>query len=76
MSSKIDSKKKKLAKGCLIYRLEIAYNEDKDTVEYVCESVDKEGFSGPIDSSWDYLENYFDEEDFKLLDSLYEVGEA
>ena len=75
MSDKI-KKKDELAKGCLIYKLEIAYNEDKDTIEYICESVNKESFSGPIDSSWDYLENYFDDEDFKMLDSLYEVGEA
>ena len=75
MSDKIN-KKDKLAKGCLIYKLEIAYNEDKDTIEYVCESVSKESFSGPINASWDYLEEYFDEEDFNMLDSLYEVGEA
>ena len=46
------------------------------TIEYICESVSKESFSGPINASWDYLEEYFDEEDFKMLDSLYEVGEA
>ena len=55
MSDKIN-KKDKLAKGCLIYKLEIAYNEDKDTIEYVCESVSKERFSGPINASWDYFE--------------------
>ena len=74
--SEIDNKKKKLAKGCLIYKLEIAYNEDKDSVEYICETIDREGFSGPIDCSWQYLEDYFDEEGLKLLDSLYDVGEA
>lgn len=74
--SEIDNKKKKLAKGCLIYRLEIAYNEKDDTVEYICESIDEAGLNGPIDSSWDYLHDYFDEEDLKLMDELYEVGEA
>ena len=76
MSSKLDNKKKKLAKGCLVYKLEIAYNEDKDCVEYICETIDREGFSGPIDCSWQYLEDYFDEEGLQLLDSLYDVGEA
>ena len=74
--SNIDNKKKKLAKGCLIYKLEIAYDEDKDSVEYICETIDREGFSGPIDCSWEYLEDYFDEEGLQLLDSLYDVGEA
>ena len=69
-------KKKKLAKGCLVYKLEIAYNEDSNVVEYICESIDKEGFSGPIDSSWEYMEAYFDEEDLRMMDSLYDVGEA
>lgn len=76
MSDKLDKKKRKLAKGCYVYKLEIAYNEDKDSVEYICETVDKEGFSGPIDCSWEYLTDYFDEEDMALLDSLYDVGEA
>ena len=76
MSDKLNEKKSKLAKGCSIYKLEIAYNEDKGTIEYICETIDKEGFSGPIDCSWEYLEDYFDEEGFALLDSLYEVGEA
>ena len=76
MSDKLNKKKSKLAKGCLIYRLEIAYDEKKDSVEYICETIDKEGFSGPINCSWEYLEDYFDVEAFRLLDSLYDVGEA
>ena len=74
--SNIDNKKKKLAKGCLIYKLEIAYDDKRDAVEYICETIDREGFSGPIDCSWEYLEDYFDEEGLQLLDSLYDVGEA
>jgi len=76
MSDKLDDKKKKLAKGCSVYRLEIAYNKEEGTVEYICETIDEESFSGPIDSSWDYLTDYFDEEDLDVLDNLYEVGEA
>ena len=76
MSDKLDKKKSKLAKGCLVYKLEIAYNEENDCVEYICETIDKKEFSGPVDSSWDYLEDYFDEEDFSMMESLYEVGEA
>ena len=43
MSDKLDDKKSKLAKGCLVYKLEIAYNKEEGTVEYICESVDEVG---------------------------------
>lgn len=68
-------KKKKLPKGCLVYKLEIAYSED-GSVEHILESVDKSGFRGPIDVSWEYIEEYFDEDDLAMMDSLYDVGEA
>jgi hypothetical protein len=74
MSDKLD--KKKLAKGCLVYRLEIAYHKESNNIEYICESIDKGGFTGPIDISWEYMEEYFDEEDIAMMDSLYDVGEA
>tara|TARA_Y100001938_G_C8002378_1_gene385429 strand:- start:725 stop:955 length:231 start_codon:yes stop_codon:yes gene_type:complete len=76
MSDKLNNKKKKLAKGCLVYRLEIAYDKDSNNIEYICETIDKEGFSGPIDISWEYMEEYFDDEDIAMMDSLYDVGEA
>jgi len=76
MSDKISNKKKKLAKGCLIYKLEIAYDDKAGIVEYICETIDKQGFSGPIDISWEYMEKYFDEEDIAMMDSLYDVGES
>ena len=68
--------KKKPPKGCLVYKLEIAYNEKDGTVEHICESVDNNGFRGPMDVNWDYIEDYFDEEDLAMMDSLYDVGEA
>ena len=76
MSDKINDKKSKLAKGCTIYRLEIAFNRKDRTVEYIHESMDDSGFTGPIDFSWTYLEEYFDDEDLAMMDSLYDVGES
>ena len=78
MSDKLDKERKKLPKGTLIYKLEIAVNPEKGTVEYIVEGFDEVGESDAraLDSSWDYLEDYFDEEDFRMMDSLYEVGEA
>ena len=68
--------KKKPPKGCLVYSLEIIYNHKDDTVEHICESIDGDGFRGPMDMSWEYLEEYFDEEDLQMMDSLYDVGES
>ena len=31
---------------------------------------------GPIDSNFDFIEDYFDMDTFKLLEELYIVGEA
>ena len=78
MSNKLDKEKKKLVKGCIIYTLEIAVNPDKGTVEYIVEGFDEVGTGdmGPIDSSWDYLEDYFDEETLNIFDYLYEVAES
>ena len=74
--SKINEKKNKLSRGCVIYKLEIAFNKDNNTVEYIHETMDDDGFTGPIDMSWEYLEEYFDEEDLQMMDSLYDVGES
>ena len=78
MSDKLDKERKKLPKGCIVYKLEIAVNPEEGSVEYIVEGFDEIGetCSGPIDSNWDYLEDYFDDEDIRLLETLYEVGES
>ena len=67
---------KKNKKGKLIYTLEIVYNEKEDTIEHICEGISTSAPVGPIDSNFDYLEEYFDMETFRLLEELYIVGEA
>ena len=76
MSNKINKKKNKLSKGCVVYKLEIAFNKKDKTIEYICETMDDDAIIGPIDYSWEYLEEYFDEEDIAMMDSLYDVGES
>ena len=78
MSNKLDKERDKLPKGTLVYKLEIAVNPKEGSVEYIVEGFDEIGASqiGPIDSSWDYLEDYWDEEDMKVLEALYIVGES
>ena len=67
---------KKNKKGNLIYTLEIVYNEKGDTIEHICEGVSTSNPVGPIDANFDFIEDYFDMETFKLLEELYIVGEA
>ena len=78
MSNKLDKERDKLPKGTLVYKLEIAVNPKEGSVEYIVEGFDEIGASkiGPIDSNWDYLEDYWDEEDMKVLEDLYIVGES
>ena len=68
--------KNKLEDTNLIYKLEIAYNEKTGVIEYITESVCKETPAGPVDSNFDYIEDYWDEETLRLFENLYEVGEA
>ena len=78
MSDKLKKERMKIHKGCIVYTLEIAVNPEEGTVEHIVEGIDEVGakIPGPIDSSWDYLEDYFDEEDIKVLDEMYIVGES
>ena len=78
MAKKNKSKenKKVLDDKLFIYRLEIAYNEKTGSIEYITESISQDAPAGPIDTNWDYMEEYWDEETLKIFSSLYEVGEA
>ena len=78
MAKKKKSKKDKkiLDDKIYIYNLEIAYNEKTGSIEYITESIAQEEPVGPIDTSWDYIEDYWDIDTLKLFDYLYEVGEA
>jgi len=67
---------KKNKNNKLIYKLEIVYDKNGETVEHICEGITTSNPVGPIDSNFDYLEEYFDIETFKLLDDLYIVGES
>jgi len=67
---------KKHKKGKLIYTLEIVYDENKGTIEHIAEGVSTSNPVGPINSNFDYLEEYFDMETFRLLEEFYVVGEA
>ena len=67
---------KKHKKGKLIYTLEIVYDEKKGTIEHIAEGISTANPIGPIDSNFDFIEEYFDLDTFKLLEGLYIVGDA
>ena len=67
---------KKHKKGNLIYTLEIVYNEENGTIEHIAEGIVTSNPVGPIDSNFDFIEDYFDLETLKLLEDLYIVGES
>ncbi len=72
----MEDNKNKDKDDCLIYRLEIKYNEKTGVVEHITECIIDAEDKGPIDTNWDYLEEYWDKETLDLLCSLYEVAEA
>jgi len=60
-----------------IYTLTIAYDEDKEEVEYMSEEIAVEDESVVVN---DYgiidITDYFDEEGLKLVSGCYIIGEA
>ena len=67
---------KKNKKRNLIYTLEIVYNEKGDTIEHICEGISTASPIGHINSNFDFIEEYFDNDTFNLLEDLYIVGES
>ena len=75
-SKKLSKERTKLKKGTLVYTLEIAFHPEDGTVEYIVEAIDQTDEVSPVNSNFNYIEEYFDEEDFELLESIYEIGET
>ena len=82
-NDKLNKERKKLPKGTLVYKLEIAVNPDEGTVEYIVEGLEEiADVSGPINmdsegySQYVDIEDYFDEDSLKLLEEVYFVGES
>ena len=70
------SKPKKDKSNTIIYKLEICYNPDTDTVEYLKESfVDDEYLVTYNVSGFDIFD-YWDEESLDTIEDSYIVGES
>ena len=80
-NNKLNKERKKLPIGTLVYTLEIAVNPKEGTVEYIVEGLEEiSDASGPINiesiPTHVDISDYFDDEDMKLLEDVYIIGES
>ena len=59
-----------------VYTLTIAYNEEKEEIEYVCEEIIDDKVDITIERGTMVLNDYFDEEGLELIAGCYIMGEA
>ena len=64
-----------MAKPDKIYTLTIVYNEEREEVEYLEETVSVENTNEPASVLVDFSE-YWDEESMELLKNVYFLAEA
>lgn len=57
-----------------IYTLEIAYNDETDEIEYICETVDEP--SGITQEQMLESEEYWDEETMEIMRDSYSSGKT
>ena len=59
-----------------IYTLTIAYNEEKEEIEYITEQLEGSSESVLEEHGVVNLGDYYDEDDLKLIADSYIIGEA
>ena len=59
-----------------IYVLTIAYNDEKEEVEYLTEELQADEGEFIQNSGIVELEGYFDEDELKIISGSYIIGEA
>ena len=59
-----------------VYTLTIAYNEEKEEIEYITEGIEGNATSVLEEHGVVDLGDYFDEDDLKIIAGSYIVGEA
>ena len=70
------SKPKKDKSSTVTYKLEICYNPDTDTVEYLKESMVDDEYEVTYSISGFDIFDYWDEESLSTIESSYIVGES
>ena len=64
-----------MAKPDKVYTLTIVFNEEKEEIEYLEETISVENTNEPASILVDFSE-YWDEESIKLLKNVYFLAEA
>ena len=64
-----------MAKPDKVYTLTIVFNEEKEEIEYLEETISVENTNEPASILVDFSE-YWDEESMKLLKNVYFLAEA
>jgi hypothetical protein len=64
-----------MAKPDKVYTLTIVFNEEKEEIEYLEETISVENTNEPASVLVDFSE-YWDEESIKLLKNVYFLAEA
>ena len=59
-----------------IYTLTIVYNDEKEEIEYLTEEIQGDGSEVVRERGIVDLDDYFDEDDLKIISGSYIVGEA
>ena len=59
-----------------VYTLTIAYNEEKEEIEYICEEITDDKVDVTIEYGSMVLNDYFDEEGLELISGCYIIGET
>ena len=81
-TKKLNKERKKLKNGSLVYTLEIAFNPDEGTIEYIVEGLEEvsDVSIGAINYSempaFIDIEDYFDDEDIELIGDIYIIGNS
>jgi len=70
------SKPKKDKSSTVTYKLEICYNPDTDTVEYLKESMVDDEYEVTYSVSGFDIFDYWDKESLSTIESSYIVGES
>ena len=58
------------------YILEIAYDEDTEQIEYICEAIEDDESSDSLEVTIDLDEEYWDEDTVRYMKKHYNSGKS
>ena len=67
---------KKKTKGMLIYKLEIAIDDENNSIEYIMETLDRDEDEVSMSVVLSDSLEYFDKEGLRLIEDCYDIAES